>query len=133
MWFPSGAEFTCMDQQNVLGETLQPCSEDPMTGYLRDGCCQSVDGDAGRHELCAVMTEEFLTYSKAQGNDLITPRPEFEFPGLEPGDRWCLCVNRWLEAGQADCAPPVVLEATNESVLEDIAIEVLKGYAYDES
>lgn len=121
-----------MDEQNVVGTPLQPCSEDPMTGYLRDGCCRSVDGDAGRHEICAVMTEEFLTYSKAQGNDLITPRPEFDFPGLEPGDHWCLCLGRWLEAGQADCAPPVVLEATNESVLDDVAIEVLEGYAHEE-
>ncbi|MEF8812562.1 MAG: DUF2237 domain-containing protein [Halovenus sp.] len=122
-----------MDEQNVLGTALQPCSEDPMTGYRRDGCCRDLPGDAGRHEICAVMTEEFLTYSKAQGNDLVTPRPEFEFPGLEPGDRWCVCVGRWLEAGAEDCAPPVVLEATSEAVLEDIAIEVLEAHAHDSS
>jgi len=122
-----------MDEQNVLGTTLQPCSEDPMTGYLRDGCCRSLPGDAGRHEICAVMTEEFLSYSKAQGNDLITPRPEFDFPGLEPGDRWCVCVGRWLEAGAADCAPPVVLEATAEAVLDDVDIEVLEAHADDGS
>ncbi len=119
-------------EQNALGGDLEPCSEDPTTGYLRDGCCRAVDGDHGRHELCAVMTEEFLQYSKAQGNDLITPRPEFEFPGLDPGDRWCLCVGRWVEAKEADVAPPVVLEATNESVLDTVAFSTLLEHEHEE-
>ncbi|MCL9812341.1 DUF2237 family protein [Natranaeroarchaeum aerophilus] len=119
-------------EQNALGGDLEPCSEDPTTGYLRDGCCRDVDGDPGRHELCAVMTEEFLQYSKAQGNDLITPRPEFEFPGLEPGDHWCLCIDRWVEAKEADVAPPVVLEATNESVLDTVLFSTLLEHEYEE-
>lgn len=118
--------------RNVYGGDLQPCSTDPMTGYLRDGCCHRVDGDQGRHELCAVMTEEFLQFSRARGNDLITPRPEFEFPGLEPGDHWCLCVPRWVEAEEEDCAPPVVLEATHEAVLRDIEPGTLREHEYDE-
>lgn len=118
------------DQTNVFGTELEPCSQDPQTGYLRDGCCHEHPGDHGRHELCAVMTEKFLQFSKAQGNDLITPRPELEFPGLEPGDRWCLCLGRWIEARDAGVAPPVVLEATNESVLGDISSETLKEYKY---
>lgn len=117
--------------RNVYGTELQPCSTDPMTGYLRDGCCTAVDSDGGRHELCAVMTEDFLTESKARGNDLVTPRPEFEFPGLEPGDRWCLCVGRWLEALENNFAPPVVLEATNESVLTDIEPDTLREYEFE--
>jgi len=119
-------------EQNALGGDLEPCSEDPTTGYLRDGCCRDVDGDPGRHELCAVMSEEFLTYSKAQGNDLITPRPAMEFPGLEPGDRWCLCIARWVEAKEADVAPPVVLEATNESVLDTVPFSTLLEHEYEE-
>jgi len=119
------------DQNNVYGTELKPCSQEPQTGYLRDGCCHEHPGDNGRHELCAVMTEEFLQFSKAQGNDLITPRPQLEFPGLEPGDRWCLCVGRWIEARDAGVAPPVVLEATNESVLGDISTETLKTYKYE--
>jgi uncharacterized protein (DUF2237 family) len=118
-------------QQNVLGTELQPCSEDPETGYLRDGNCTAVARDPGRHEVCAVLTDEFLQYSKAQGNDLITPRPELNFPGLEPGDRWCLCVPRWTEATEADVAPPIVLEATNEAVLDTVDIETLEAYEYE--
>jgi len=120
------------EEKNALGTELQPCSEDPMTGYLRDGCCHHLDQDGGRHELCAVMTEEFLRYSKRQGNDLMTPRPELDFPGLEPGDRWCLCVARWVEAYEEDLAPPVVLEATNESVLEDVYFSTLNEHEYEE-
>lgn len=119
------------DERNVLGGELEPCSTDPATGYLRDGCCRSLPGDTGRHEICAVLTEEFLQFSKARGNDLTTPHPEFEFPGLEPGDRWCLCVGRWLEAREAGVEPPVVLEGTNESVLEDIGFSTLNGAEYD--
>ncbi len=115
--------------RNVLGEPLATCSEDPTTGYLRDGQCHHLPQDPGRHEVCAVLTDDFLQYSKAQGNDLITPRPELNFPGLEAGDRWCLCLPRWLEAREADVAPPVVLEATNEAVLERVDLEVLEAYA----
>lgn len=120
-----------MQQSNVLGTELEPCSRDPETGYLRDGHCQAVPRDPGRHEVCAVLTEEFLTFSKAQGNDLTTPRPELNFPGLAAGDRWCLCVPRWLEAHEAGVAPPVDLEATNEDVLSDIDAETLKEYDAD--
>ncbi len=119
-------------QQNVLGEPLAPCSTDPTTGFLRDGHCRHLARDPGRHEVCAVVTEEFLQYSKAQGNDLITPRPELNFPGLDPGDQWCLCVPRWLEAHRADVAPPVVLEATHQAVLEDIDRDLLEEYAASE-
>ncbi|GAB7019393.1 DUF2237 family protein [Halostagnicola bangensis] len=117
--------------RNVYGTELQPCSTDPETGFLRDGCCQRVEGDRGRHELCAVMTEEFLTFSKAQGNDLTTPKPQFEFPGLEPGDRWCLCLGRWLEAEEAGHAPPVILEATNEAVLRDVEPDLLREHEHE--
>jgi uncharacterized protein (DUF2237 family) len=120
-----------MDKQerNVLGTELQQCSEDPKTGYLRDGCCHHLTEDAGRHELCAVMTDDFLQYSKDQGNDLITPRPELDFPGLEAGDCWCLCIGRWLEAKAADVAPPVVLEATAKEVLDRIERSKLEAHA----
>jgi len=117
--------------RNVFGGELAPCSHDPTTGYLRDGRCRDVDGDVGKHTLCAVVTAEFLRYSRRQGNDLITPRPEFEFPGLVPGDRWCLCVGRWAEAVEADVAPPVVLEATNESVLRAVDPDLLREHEFD--
>jgi len=117
-----------MQQQNVLGTALKPCSADPETGFLRDGNCTAVQRDPGRHEVCAVLTEEFLEFSKAQGNDLVTSRPDLNFPGLNPGDRWCLCVPRWVEAREAEVAPPVVLEATNEAVLDTIDVETLKEY-----
>lgn len=121
------------DDRNVYGTELEPCSTDPTTGYTRDGCCRRVESDRGRHELCAVVTEEFLRFSRAQGNDLTTPRPEFEFPGLEPGDRWCLCLARWVEAEEAGCAPPVVLEATHEAVLRDVDPDLLREHEYDGS
>ncbi|ELY45051.1 DUF2237 family protein [Natronorubrum sulfidifaciens] len=117
--------------RNVYGGDLEPCSTEPMTGFLRDGCCRRVEGDRGRHELCAVMTEPFLEFSRENGNDLITPKPEFDFPGLEPGDRWCCCLGRWLEAVEADCAPPVVLEATHEAVLRDVEPDLLRAHEYD--
>lgn len=120
-----------MTDRNVFGTELEPCSTDPMTGFLRDGCCRRVESDRGRHELCAVLTEEFLQFSTAQGNDLTTPRPELEFPGLEPGDRWCLCLGRWLEAEEEGCAPPVVLEATHEAVLRDVEPDLLREHEYD--
>jgi uncharacterized protein (DUF2237 family) len=117
--------------KNVLGEELEPCSEDPMTGYARDGLCRQVDGDRGRHHICAKMTAEFLEYSKSKGNDLTTPKPQFDFPGLEPGDFWCVCVPRWLEAYEDDVAPPVDLAATSRAVLEDIPLDVLRENAVE--
>jgi uncharacterized protein (DUF2237 family) len=128
-----------MADQNVLGEALATCSGDPETGFERDGCCTTHPQDRGRHELCAVMTAEFLSFSKDQGNDLVTPHPSLQFPGLEPGDRWCLCLGRWIEALEATKArrlpettvPPVVLEATNEAVLDQVDLETLEAHAYD--
>ena len=117
--------------RNVFGGELVPCGDDPVTGYLRDGYCRDVDGDVGEHTLCAVVTAEFLEYSRERGNDLITPRPEFDFPGLEPGDSWCLCVGRWVEAAEAGIAPPVVLEATNESVLRAVDADRLREHEFD--
>jgi uncharacterized protein (DUF2237 family) len=119
------------DDRNVLGEPLEPCSTDPETGYLRDGHCRALYRDPGRHEVCAELTEAFLTFTAAQGNDLTTPRPEYGFPGLEPGDRWCLCLPRWVEAHEADRAPPVVLAATNEAVLEEVDLATLRANAVD--
>jgi uncharacterized protein (DUF2237 family) len=126
-------------ERNVLGDELEPCSTDPTTGFQRDGCCGTHPDDRGRHELCAVMTDDFLAFSKAQGNDLTTPRPELQFPGLTPGDRWCLCLGRWIEALEATrdrrlaetTVPSVVLEATNESVLDTVELETLRRHAYD--
>jgi len=117
-------------EQNVLETELAPCNEDPATGYRRDGCCGTHPEDRGRHELCAVMTDEFLTFSRRRGNDLVTPRPKLEFPGLEPGDRWCLCLGRWAEALEEDVAPPVVLEATNEAVLDEIPLSTLTEHEF---
>jgi hypothetical protein len=116
---------------NALGTDLEPCNTDPETGYLRDGCCRHVESDRGRHEICAVVTEEFLEFSRARGNDLITPRPRLDFPGLDPGDRWCLCLGRWIEAEQDGVAPPVVLEATHEAVLEEVPFSTLLEYEYE--
>jgi uncharacterized protein (DUF2237 family) len=117
------------EERNVLGTELATCSEDPTTGYLRDGCCHHLSADAGRHELCAVMTDEFLEYSKSRGNDLMTPRPELDFPGLTAGDRWCLCIDRWLEEKAADVTPPVVLDATAEEVLDRVELSELEAHA----
>jgi uncharacterized protein (DUF2237 family) len=110
--------------KNVLGTPLQSCSTNPMTGFFRDGCCNTTKDDRGMHTVCAVMTDDFLLYSRSMGNDLITPRPEFSFPGLKAGDRWCLCLGRWLEAHDAGFAPPVVLEATHASVTEFVDKEI---------
>jgi uncharacterized protein (DUF2237 family) len=114
---------------NVLGTPLVPCSTSPMTGYYRDGCCNTGAGDFGAHTVCAEVTTAFLEFSKAQGNDLSTPRPEFQFPGLKPGDRWCLCASRWQEALEAGMAPPVVLEATHASTLEYVSMGELQSHA----
>ncbi|MEM9600056.1 MAG: DUF2237 domain-containing protein, partial [Pseudomonadota bacterium] len=103
---------------NVHGGALETCSINPVTGFFRDGCCETGPSDRGRHIVCAVMTDEFLAFSRRQGNDLITPRPEFRFPGLKAGDRWCLCLEHWREAYKAGVAPKVVLNATHEIALE---------------
>lgn len=116
-------------EHSVLDTELQSCSEAPETGFLRDGHCRQLQRDPGRHEICAVMTEEFLDYSRKQGNDLISPRPALNFPGLDPGDRWCVCLPRWIEAREADSAPPVVLNATSEGVLDELTLDELREYA----
>lgn len=115
--------------RNVLGEELVPCSMDPVTGFFRNGCCETGPHDVGMHTVCAVMTAEFLAFSKSMGNDLSTPRPDFGFDGLKPGDRWCLCAPRWKEALDAGAAPQVVLESTHEETLAIVPLGVLKDYA----
>lgn len=121
-----------MRATNVLGTELQPCSHDPKTGFYRTGFCTTGPEDRGSHVVCAQMTESFLSFTKAQGNDLSTPRPAYDFPGLNPGDRWCLCAARWEEARQAGCAPPVVLEATHPAALNVVDLDVLKNHAVTE-
>lgn len=115
--------------KNVLGSELKSCCTDPMTGYYRDGYCRTGQTDYGLHLVCAVMTDEFLEFTAQQGNDLSTPHPEFDFPGLKAGDRWCLCVSRWQEARAAGCAPRVDLEATHMSALEFVSLEELRARA----
>ncbi len=115
--------------KNVFGSELAPCSLDPKTGFYRTGCCETGPEDIGEHTVCVVCTDDFLAFSKARGNDLSTPNPDFEFPGLKAGDRWCLCLGRWLEALEAGVAPRVVLRATHESVLHQVDLEVLEGHA----
>jgi uncharacterized protein (DUF2237 family) len=117
--------------KNVMGGELKPCSMDPVTGFFRNGCCETSHEDVGMHTVCAVMTAEFLAFSKQAGNDLSTPRPEFGFAGLKPGDRWCLCAPRWKEALDAGAAPQVVLEATHEETLAIVPLGVLKDYAVE--
>ncbi|HSV52155.1 MAG TPA: DUF2237 domain-containing protein [Burkholderiaceae bacterium] len=117
-------------ERNVLGTALMPCSYDPLTGYLRDGCCNTDDSDTGLHLVCVRTTVEFLAFSSATGNDLTTPRPAFRFAGLKPGDRWCLCVHRWIEALEAGTAPPVVLESTHAKTLEIIPLATLQQHGY---
>lgn len=116
--------------KNVLGTPLVPCSYDPLTGYYRDGCCNTDAHDHGTHVVCARVTQEFLVFSLERGNDLMTPRPEYRFAGLQPGDRWCLCAARWREALGAGVAPPVVLESTHEKALEFASLEQFKAHAY---
>ncbi len=115
--------------RNVLGGALQPCSFTPQTGFFRDGHCHTCAQDHGSHTICAVMTAEFLAFSKSRGNDLTTPVPQYHFPGLKPGDHWCLCAGRWLEAYEAGKAPQVSLEATHEAALAIVPIEALKEHA----
>jgi uncharacterized protein (DUF2237 family) len=129
----SGKPFgNFMDESlNVFEEPLESCGADPVTGFFRDGCCNTSELDGGSHTVCAVLTREFLEFSRAQGNDLITPRPEFGFPGLKPGDRWCLCASRWLEAKRNGVAPRVYLRATHRRALERVPLETLKPHALD--
>ena len=115
--------------RNVLGEELESCSTDPVTGFYRTGCCDTGAEDMGVHTVCAVVTADFLRFSAEAGNDLSTPRPEFGFPGLRPGDRWCLCASRWAEANAAGVAPPVVLAATHAHTLEWVDVADLKAHA----
>jgi len=112
--------------ENVLGSALQCCCTDPMTGFYRDGHCETGPQDRGVHVVCAQVTEQFLTYTKAQGNDLSTPQPLYNFPGLKPGDKWCLCAARWKESLDDGVAPPVVLEATHKAALNHVSLETLK-------
>jgi uncharacterized protein len=119
------------DDRNVLGGTLVPCSTSPRTGFYRDGCCNTGSDDVGLHVVCAQVTREFLDYSRQQGNDLITPVPEYGFPGLKPGDRWCVCAGAWRQAYEAGVAPPVVLAATHEETLAVIPLVALTSCAMD--
>jgi uncharacterized protein (DUF2237 family) len=114
---------------NVLGQPLVPCSFEPLTGFFRDGCCKTNEDDLGSHLVCAIVSNDFLQFSLKRGNDLITPRPQYQFPGLVAGDQWCLCLNRWLEALEANCAPLIKLESTHIKALEKVSLEVLKQYA----
>lgn len=118
------------EARNVLGGVLQRCSVAPLTGFFRTGCCETSDEDAGVHTVCAVMTAEFLAFTRANGNDLSTPAPQWGFPGLKPGDRWCLCADRWQEALEAGCPPPVILAATHEGTLRTIRLTDLEKHAF---
>ena len=117
--------------EGVRPVTLEDCSENPVTGFFRDGCCNTGDDDLGAHTVCIRVTREFLEFSRSRGNDLTTPHPEFEFPGLKPGDRWCLCAARWVEAYRQGMAPRVMLKATHERALEVVPLAVLRKYAAD--
>lgn len=119
------------DDRNVLGGPLEPCGLEPVTGFYRDGSCTSGPDDLGLHTVCAVVTAEFLEHQRAAGNDLVTPRPEYDFPGLRPGDRWCVVAARWLQSYDAGVAAPVVLAATNERTLEVVPLEALRLHAVD--
>lgn len=116
---------------NVLGEALKPCSLAPLTGFFRDGCCNTGPMDTGKHTVCCQVTDEFLAFSKYLGNDLSTPRPEFGFEGLKHGDRWCLCVDRWMQAYNEGAAPHILLESTHQNALETVSFEILRQLALD--
>jgi uncharacterized protein len=131
MAYQAGSGGRRKPQRNVLGGELSVCSADPVTGFFRDGCCNTSAEDAGSHTVCAIMTDEFLAFSKARGNDLSTPMPDYGFPGLKAGDRWCLCAPRWQEAFAAGKAPRVVLQATQEGALEYADLVDLKRFAVD--
>jgi hypothetical protein len=126
---PEAPELEKEPARNVLGQPLVACSLSPLTGFFRDGCCSTGPSDAGRHVVCAVVTESFLAFSRDRGNDLSTPRPEYRFPGLRPGDRWCLCALRWKEALDAGKAPMVILEATHEAALRYVTLDDLLRHA----
>ncbi|MDE2475058.1 MAG: DUF2237 domain-containing protein [Alphaproteobacteria bacterium] len=126
-----GDHFRRAASRNVFGEPLQPCSVKPMTGFFRNGCCDTGPEDSGSHTVCVIVTAEFLEFSKSRGNDLSTPAPHFGFAGLKPGDRWCLCAPRWQEALEADSAPRVVLRASHEGALQFCSLADLKRYAID--
>ena len=115
---------------NVLGTELNPCCMNPLTGYFRDGLCRTMAMDTGTHVVCAVVTEDFLVFTKGRGNDLSTPIPQWQFPGLKPGDRWCLCISRWLEAVEAGVAPQIILEATHRKALQYVSLQMLKRYEF---
>ena len=117
-------------EKNVFGEPLKVCCTSPITGYLRDGFCRTITQDTGTHTVCAIMTDEFLKFSASKGNDLITPLPYFQFAGLKEGDKWCLCVSRWIEAHKVGKAPKLILEATHEKTLEYTSLEILVKYAF---
>ena len=119
------------EQKNVLGEALESCSLEPLTGFTRSGCCETGPQDIGSHTVCAQVTREFLEYSRTKGNDLITPVPELGVPGLNPGDRWCLCAARWKEALEAGHAPRIALRATHERALDVVSMQDLKDFALD--
>ncbi|MAW50589.1 MAG: DUF2237 family protein [Candidatus Marivariicella sp.] len=119
-------------EKNIFGEPLQSCCSKPMTGYFRDGLCRTISDDTGTHTVCAIMTKDFLEFSALKGNDLITPMPYYQFPGLKEGDKWCLCVSRWIEAEKEGKAPKLILEATHEKTLEYTSIETLIKYAFKE-
>jgi uncharacterized protein (DUF2237 family) len=119
------------EQRNVLGDPLEPCGTDPVTGFYRDGCCNTSPEDVGSHTICAVVTREFLQHQYDVGNDLITPHPEWHFPGLTPGDRWCVVAVRWLQAHMDGAACPVVLASTNQAALQVVPLEILQQYAAD--
>lgn len=123
--------ITAEKSVNVLGETLQSCGQDPLTGFFRDGHCNTCEEDAGSHTVCIEVSKEFLEFSRFRGNDLSTPHEEFNFPGLRPGDRWCLCAARWLEAHEGGMAPRVVLTSTHAKALEIVSLELLRKHAVD--
>jgi len=118
-------------QLNLFNEIIEECSCEPLTGFFRTGCCDTSDQDLGSHTVCALMTEDFLKFSIAKGNDLSTPVPQYNFPGLKEGDRWCLCANRWLEAYKSDSAPAIIAKATNLKALDIIPMEIIKEFAID--
>ncbi|MEM7802138.1 MAG: DUF2237 domain-containing protein [Chloroflexota bacterium] len=122
-----------MATKNVLGTELETCSLSPLTGFFRDGMCETCEQDFGVHTVCAVMTDEFLEYGRARGNDLITARPEYRFPGLKAGDRWCICLSRWIEAYNAGVAPQIVLESTHESMLDHVSMKILQQFSSEQT
>ena len=127
----TGCDTLGVTDRNVLGGELEPCGTDPLTGFYRDGCCTTGPEDVGSHTICAVVTAEFLAHQRSVGNDLSTPLPAYGFPGLQPGDRWCVVAARWLQAHEAGVAAPVVLASTHERALEIVPLEVLRSHAVD--